>query len=118
MVDYLYDSEIIDVTSKQIFESTDKTNNDFSDKTAMKRFDLLDFVIIDVPATNLPWQERSNQVTQLFKQCKFTQKPMLALGCGMSQLSFYCAMEGKKLSVINGREMGGSLETIKGAVEP
>ena len=84
----------------------------------MKRFDLLDFVIIDVPATNLPWQERSNQVTQLFKQCKFTQKPMLALGCGMSQLSFYCAMEGKKLSVINGREMGGSLETIKGAVEP
>ena len=56
------------------------------------------------------------QVTQLFKQCKFTKKPMLAMGCGLGQLSFYCAMEGKRLSVINGREMGSSVATIKGAV--
>jgi len=32
----------------------------FKDENSAKRFDYLDFVIIDVPGIVLPWQEKSN----------------------------------------------------------
>lgn len=43
---------------------------------------------------------------------------MLAASCGMAQLAYYCAMESKDLSVINGCEKGGSVSNIKQAVKP
>jgi hypothetical protein len=36
----------------------------------------------------------------------------------MTQLAYYCAMESKELSVINGCEKGGSVSHIKTAVQP
>ena len=58
------------------------------------------------------------QLTQLFKQCKFTEKLVYAGGCGMAQLAYYCATQSKRMSVINGREKGGALYKITKAVEP
>jgi len=43
---------------------------------------------------------------------------MFAAGCGMGLLSYYIAMEGQKISVINGCEKGGSIKKIKQAVKP
>lgn len=37
---------------------------------------------------------------------------------GMSQLSYFCAMESKWISVINGKEKGGTVGKIRQAVEP
>jgi hypothetical protein len=36
-----------------------KTEETYKEESSAKRFDYLDFVIIDVPASVLPWQERS-----------------------------------------------------------
>lgn len=36
----------------------------------------------------------------------------------MSHLAYYVAMESKEISVINGREKGGSVSHIKQAVHP
>ena len=38
---------------------------------------------------------------------------ILAAGQGMAQLAYYCAMESKLISVINGYEKGGSATKIK-----
>lgn len=56
----------------------------FNDKKSLYHFDQLDIVIIDVPANILPWEEKSHKLTQLFKQCKITNKLMLAAGQGMN----------------------------------
>ena len=55
----------------------------FKDENSAKRFDSLDFVIMDVPGTDLPWTNRSLQLTKLFYQCKLTNKLCLAASCGM-----------------------------------
>ena len=47
-----------------------------------------------------------------------TNKLILAASSGMSQLAYYCAMESKDISVINGMEKGGSIANIKSAVKP
>jgi len=36
----------------------------------------------------------------------------------MGQLAYYCAMESKDISVINGLEKGGSIANVKTAVIP
>lgn len=53
----------------------------------------------------------------LFYQCKITNKLILGAGCGLAQMAYYCAMESKHISVINGCEKGGSLARIKEAVK-
>lgn len=89
-----------DTEQRQPFDP--KAEDTYKDVNAAKRFDYLDFIVIDVPAYVLPWQERSYQLSQLFKQCKFTNKLVFAAGCGMAQLAYYCATETKRVSVING----------------
>ena len=70
--DYLYEQELDDQSNelgsvKQLFHPPWKNKDErFSDKNSAKRFDYLDFVIVDTPATILPWQEKSKQLTQLF----------------------------------------------------
>ena len=83
-----------------------------------KRFDYLDFVLIDSPATLLPWQEKSRQLSLLVKQCKYTNKLLFLTGCGVQQLAYYVAMESQHISVINGCEKGGSIKKIKTSVPP
>lgn len=56
----------------------------FGDENSAKRFDYLDFVLVDVPGNILPWQEKSKQLTKLFYQCKITNKPIFAAGVGMA----------------------------------
>ena len=63
--DYLYEQELADQSNelsdiKQLFHPPWKNKDGrFSDKNSAKRFDYLDFVIIDTPATIMPWQDRS-----------------------------------------------------------
>lgn len=56
---------------------------------SLKKFDYLDFVIIDVDAALLPWQVKSQDLTLLFRMCKAAEKPVLALGVGMAQLIYF-----------------------------
>lgn len=56
----------------------------YRDKDSMKRFDFLDFIIIDAAASVLPWYEKSHKLTLFFKMCKAAEKPVLAMGLGMS----------------------------------
>ena len=42
---------------KQLFDGA--LEDDFKDLNSAKRFDQLDFIMIDVPANVLPWQEKS-----------------------------------------------------------
>jgi hypothetical protein len=90
----------------------------FKDETSAKRFDFLDFVIVDVPGTVLPWMAKSLPLSKLFYQCKITNKPMFFAGAGMAQISYFCAMESKNVSVINGLEKGGSMKNIKKFIKP
>ena len=46
-----------DTEQRQPFDP--KAEDTYKDEGAAKRFDHLDFVIIDVPAQVLPWQDRS-----------------------------------------------------------
>jgi hypothetical protein len=77
-----------------LFDDNSK-HGELSDITAAKRFDFLDFIIFDVPGNYLPWQDSSSQLTQLFMQCKLTDKLLFAAGCGMAQLAYFCAMESR-----------------------
>ena len=103
---------------RQMFNQTSHSKDKFDDQTSIKRFDQIDFIVADVPANILPWQEKMLQLTQLFKQCKYTEKPILLMGSGIAQLVYYCSTESAKYYVINGQELGGSLTKIKTAVEP
>ena len=71
--DYLYEHDsILDLVEQDIEinkkdrQSDKKTlfdgimEEEFKDKNSAKRFDQLDFIIIDVPAHVLPWQQKSN----------------------------------------------------------
>ena len=73
---------------------------------------MLDFVIIDASASILPWQEKSHKLTLFFKMCKAAEKPVIAMGLGVSQLVYYCATESKLMQVVNGNEKGGPLKRI------
>lgn len=72
--DYLYEhvcfSDVIQqeagVKKKDGLQKDDKKNlfdgaveDDYRDLNSAKRFDQLDFIIIDVPSNYLPWQEKS-----------------------------------------------------------
>lgn len=69
--DYIYDPDdqqegkhlVHDV--KQLFQPALEKDM-FKDENSAKRFDYLDFVLIDVPGTVLPWQQKSRQLTKLF----------------------------------------------------
>lgn len=84
----------------------------YADDDALKRFDHLDCVIIDVDAAVLPWMEKSHELSLLFKMCKLAEKPVLATGAGMAQLVYYCATAGRSFKVLNGAEKGSSLSKI------
>lgn len=121
--DYIYEPEDIDASKilvhdvKQLFTPVlDK--DQFKDENSAKRFDYLDFVIVDVPGTVLPWMQKSLPLTKLFYQCKITNKPLFCAGAGMAQIAYFCAMESKTLSIINGLEKGGSMKNIKSFVKP
>lgn len=79
----------------------------------LKRFDILDMVIIDVDNRVLPWLRKAQDLTLLFKMCKAANKPVLAMQAGMGQLAYYCATQGLLTHVINGNERGGPLKDIQ-----
>ena len=62
--DFIYEPEtkgfgaqmVVDV--KQLFQPV-LEKDIFKDENSAKRFDYIDFVIVDVPATCLPWQDKS-----------------------------------------------------------
>ena len=103
--EYVYDIDQENVPVKQ-------QSGLYRDKDSLKRFDALDFVIIDVDASVAPWMSKSKQLTLLFKMCKLAEKPVLATGAGMSQLVYYCATYSRPMQVINGNEKGGPLNKI------
>jgi predicted site-specific integrase-resolvase len=45
--------------------------------------------------------------------CKLTDKPLYASGFGIQLLTNFCAVGNRKITVINGREKGGDLESLK-----
>lgn len=83
--DYLYEPEQsaadkeFKLDIKQLFQKT-TTRGQYQDINSAKRFDFLDFIIINVPPEDLPWMQKCQQITQLFKQCKYTNKLMIAAG--------------------------------------
>lgn len=78
------------------------------DIDSLKRFDYIDFVIMDIDSSILPWQKKAKQLSMLFQMCKIAQKPVLATGAGMAQIVAYCAtLKVHKMEVINGKERGG-----------
>jgi hypothetical protein len=121
--DYIYDPDGIQEGKhlvhdvKQLFQPALEKDM-CKDENSAKRFDYLDFVLIDVPGTVLPWQERSKQLTDLFYQCKITNKPVFAAGVGMAQVAYFCSMESRGISIINGLEKGGSIQNIRNFVAP
>ena len=72
--------------SKEDMETGKYVNTD-----CMKKFDYLDFVIMDVDSQYLPWMSKMRDLMMLFRMCKAVNKPILSMGLGMAQLSFYCA---------------------------
>ena len=78
----------------------------------MKRFDNLDFIIVDVDSSILPWSIKAHPLSILMKMCKITEKPVLASGFGLSWLVMFTATQGSHLRIINGHENGGPLNKI------
>lgn len=80
--DYLYEYE--NTIIKEDRQPFDHHHHErYDDTNSAKRFDYIDFVIIDGPGTLLPWQEKSRQLTLIVKQCKYTKKPLFIAGCGI-----------------------------------
>lgn len=61
----------------------DQMNAKFKNSDAVKKFDYLDFVIIDVDAQILPWMEKAQDLMLLFRMCKAAEKPVITMGIGM-----------------------------------
>ena len=91
------------------FEKKHADNNTDS----IKRFDYLDFVVMDIDGSHLPWQKKCRDLQLLFNMCKMSNKPLLATGGGMANLVYYCATSGAKFKVVNGKEKGGPVREIK-----
>ena len=60
----------------------------------VKAFDYLDFIILDIDQTILPWHPKYKDLNLLFKMIKLSEKPTLACGAGMALLVKYCATAG------------------------
>lgn len=69
------------------------------DLDAMKRFDALDCIIMDIDLIKegslasplLPWMRQAHDLLLLFRMCKAAEKPLLAMGGGMGLLAYFCA---------------------------
>lgn len=59
-----------------------------------------------------PWEKAQEDVGRLFAKCKRKELPIFAAGNGVSVIAYYCATGFAPLHVINGRERGGSLNSI------
>ena len=60
----------------------------------------------------LPWHARTQKFSILFKLCKRTNKCLFAAGFAFYMLIYYCATNYENFRVINGKGLGGPLETI------
>ena len=58
--------------------------NKYKNIDCIKKFDYLDFVIMDIDASILPWMSKCHDLTLLFRMCKAAEKPVLAMGNGMA----------------------------------
>ena len=94
--------------SDHLFELESSSNSKHNEK----RFDLIDIVIIEGDPNVLPWERKNNRIKLLFEMCKATNKTLFACGFGMQLLVHFCAIGEQTLSVINGKEKGGLLQTI------
>ncbi len=68
---------------------------------------------MDGDGSLLPWQLKCEKLACLFRMCKKTNKALFVSGFGMQFLVYYCANGFQPLRVINGKEKGGTLKTIK-----
>ena len=73
---------------------------------------MLDFILMEGSPTLLPWQKKMKLFRLLFQMCKLTNKPLYASGFGIQLLANYCAVGTRKLTVINGLEKGGDLNSL------
>ena len=58
----------------------------------VKRFDLIDIVVIEGDPNVLPWERKNHRIKALFEMCKATNKTLFACGFGMQLLVHFCAI--------------------------
>ena len=96
MGDYIYDFDGDPILNNKEIYGKEIQDAKYTCKDSLKRFDYLDFVIMDVDAKVLPWMKRSHDLTLLFKMCKAAEKPLLAMGAGLSQLMYFQATQSRR----------------------
>lgn len=92
----------ISLKCKQIFDLGDyifdfEGGSEHKNYDNIKSFDYLDFIILDIDQTILPWIPKYKDLNMLFKMIKLAEKPTLACGAGMALLVKYCATAGSSI---------------------
>ena len=75
------------------------------------KFDKVDLVVVGGDLSVLPWEPQASQVVSLIHMCKFTKKPLLAVGFGAYSAVYTMATRGTRFLMMNGPR-GDSIEDI------